>query len=221
MSGTFTTVRNGVESLSWQFPSSSQIHIVEMRHLQHVTLYPLASDIPTVVIVVYDPADRHSMERVADLLNQDRCTWLPQGCPLALARSGGSSDPPRPVRRLQERAKKDMSVVQMFDVLKPESKMDLLQWTLVVAATQRVLCPDLADHEKSVFEMDQPGFWSKLRHTSRRAMLLRKVTSKITLRSATDSAGTLESETQSTLLKRPDENLDSRTRPSTAPHIRQ
>ena len=106
MSGTFTTVRNGVESLSWQFPSSSQIHIVEMRHLQHVTLYPLASDIPTVVIVVYDPADRHSMERVADLLDQDRCTWLPQGCPLALARSGGSSDPPRPVRRLQERAKK-------------------------------------------------------------------------------------------------------------------
>ena len=158
------------------------------------------------------------MKRVADLLDQDRSTWLPQGCPLALARSGGSSNPPRPVRRLKE---KHMSVVQMFDFLEPESKMDLLQWTLVVAATQKVVCPDPADHEKSVFEMDQPGFWSKLRHTSRRAKLLRKVTSRITLRSATDSAGTLESETQSTLLKRPDENLDSLTRPSTAPHIRQ
>ena len=34
MSGVFTTVRNGLESGTWQFDTSSRRQVVEMRHVQ-------------------------------------------------------------------------------------------------------------------------------------------------------------------------------------------
>ena len=220
MSGSLTTVRNGVELLSWQFDSSSQTQIVEMRHFQNMAPYTLSTDIPTVVIEVYDPADANSMKRVADLLDKGRSTWLPQGSQLAMASSGGTTDSSRPVRRLKAQAKKQMGRIQVVDLLRPEFIISLLQWTLVVAATQKVTCPNPADHEKSVFESGTSGFWSKLFDRPRGTKSLRTMTSKVTLKSVTDSTGTQESGTQCAFLARPSESKGTVTRPSTAPDTR-
>ena len=214
MSDLRTTSRSGVQSLSWQFDSSSHIQIVEMRHVQDVTPYTLLTDIPTIVIVVYDPANIQSMKQVADLLDTDRSIWLPQGSQLALASSGGTTESSRPVRRLKSRAKKQVGRIQVADLLRPESTLSLLQWTLVVAATQKVTCPNPVDHEKSAFESETSGFWSKMFDRPRGEKSVRTTTSMATLRSVADSTGTRESETQSTVLARPV------TRPSTASNTR-
>ena len=221
MSGTPTTVRNGVESRSWQFESSSQILVVEMRHVQEVTPCALWMEIPSVVIVVYEPGNHDSMQRVTDLLDMDPSAWLPQGCQLALASNGGTTSSPRPVRRLKARAKRRMGMLQLFDILHSEDTLSLLQWTLVVASTRKVSDPDPVALEESVLEPGKPGVWSKLFDRPARTNLLRKMASKVTLKSATDSNDAGESESQSTFQKTPGEYEDTVTRPSIAPNIQQ
>ena len=189
-----TTVRNGVESRTWQFDSSFQIQVVEMRHIQEVTPCGLWMEIPTVVIVVYDPGDHDSMQRVTDLLHKEPSVWLPQGCQLALASNGCTTNSPRPVQQLKARAKGCMGMLKLFDILHSEDTMSLLQWTLVVAATRKVPDPDPVALEGSVLEPGKPGVWSKLLERPARTNLLRKMTSKVTLKSATDSNDAGESE---------------------------
>ena len=219
MSGTFTTVRNGVESRSWQFDSSFQVLVVEMRHIQEVTPCALWMGIPSVVIVVYDPRDHDSMQRVTGLLDMEPSAWLPQGCQLALASNGGTTNSPRPVRRLKARAKRRMGMLQLFDILHSVGTMSLLQWTLVVASTRKVTDPDPVALEESVLESGKPGLWSKLLDRQGQPKLLRKMTSKVTLRSATDSNDTGESESQAAFHKAPGEYGDMVARPLTAPTI--
>ena len=211
-------LRNGVVSRSWQFDSSFQILVVEMRHVQEVTPCALWMEIPSVVIVVYDPGDHDSMQRVTDLLDMEPSAWLPQGCQLALASSGGTTSSPRPVRRLKARAKRRMGMLQLFDILHSGDLMSLLQWTLVVASTRKVTGPNPVACEESISEPSKPGLWSKFDRPARTKML-RMMTSKVTLRSATDSTDTRESESQSTVPKAPGEYGDTVTRPSTAPNI--
>ena len=220
MSGTPTTVRNGVESRSWQFDSSFQILVVEMRHIPEVIPCALWMEIPSAVIVVYDPGDHGSMRRVNNLLDMDACAWLPQGCQLALASNGGTTSSRWPVQRLKARAKRRMGMLQLFDILHSEDAMSLLHWTLVVASTRKVTDPDPVAPQESVLEPGKPGSWSKLFDRPARTKLLRrKMTSKVTLRSATDSTDTRESASQPTSLKAPGEYGDTVTRPSTAPNI--
>lgn len=209
-----------MESRSWQFESSFQNLVVEMRHIEEVIPCALWMEIPTVVIVVYDPGDHDSMQRVTDLLDMEQSAWLPQGCQLALASSRGTTHSPRPVRLLKARAKRRMGMLQLFDILRSEDTMSLLQWTLVVASTRKVTDPDPVALEESVFEPGKPGLWSKLFDRPGRRKLLRKMTSKVTLRSATDSTDTRESELQSTVLDAAGgEYGDTVTRPSTASNI--
>ena len=161
-----------------------------MRDTRQVTPCTVWMEIPTVVIVVYDAADHHSMQRVTDLLAMEPSAWLPDGCQLALASSGSATASPWPVRRLKGRAKGRMGTVQLFDILNSEATMHLLQWTLVTASTHKVPYPDPFDHDVSIFEPDRPGVWSKL---------LRKVASKVTLRSTAGSVETWDSEPESIL----------------------
>ena len=180
-----------------------------MRHIQEVTPCALWMEIPSIVIVVYDPGDHDSMQRVTDLLDMDPFTWLPQGCQLALASNGDATNSPRPVRRLKARAKRRMGMLQLFDILHSEDRMSLLQWALVVASTRKVTDPVPVAPPESVLEPGKPRLWSKLIDRPGTTKLLRKMTSKITLKSATDSNDIGESESQSPLPKAPGEYGDT------------
>ena len=102
-----------------------------------------------------------------------------------------------------------MGTVQLFDILSSEATMNsLLQWTLVVASTHQVTDPDPVNLEESALEPDRPGAWSKL---------LKKVASKVTLRSTADSIEAWDSETESTFPK----HGDTITRLLTPPNIQE
>ena len=220
MSGVMTAIRSGVESGRWQFPTSSHTLHVEMRQIQDVDPHAMWLQVPTVVIVVYDAADGDSMKRLTAVLAMKTSTWLPESCLLALACSGTPTDSGRPVRRLKSRAKKHMGTVQVFGLQNAETTMKLLQWTLVVAATHTVTGSDQVEHETSFFDVGGRSIWSKILHSPSGTTLLRKVASKLTLRSSPGSSGTGGSDAQSTFVTPPHKNADTLDRPSTAPNRR-
>ena len=163
-----------------------------MRQVENITPYSLWNDIPTVVIVVYDPTDRLSMGRVAALLRMEHSAWLPRTSRLALASSGSTWAAALPVWRLKRRAKRHMGQVYVSDLRDRESTRTLFDWTLEEATTRPVPDLDPAEHETSFFEIDDPMYWSKLRYHPPGTRFLRKVVSMFTLRSSKSSHGSEE-----------------------------